>query len=269
MGNQENRWALSNWQEVTNWCKERNSQSIICTIDILGENIRTEEDAKQVLNKHIDCIRRIQKENLKASLAVKLSALGANFDQEQCKEYLFIVLKEAQENQVPIEIDIEGTPMVKFTLKTAFLAKEKGYPVILALQSYLDRTKNDLKKVLDHGITVRLVKGAYKGNINDFFLIQKRFRGLFTQLLENESHFLVGTHDRELIAWMKEKAGNNKEIIEFGFLKGLADKTKIILAEQGWGVSEYVPFGSERKAYETRRRRYLSELQRLRRIPAP
>jgi proline dehydrogenase len=266
---EENRWALPDWDSTLIWCKKRNSQGIRCTIDILGENKKTEEDVGHSVKEYKTCLKRIRNENLNSSLAVKLSALGANVDQALCEKNLQEILKEAQENQAIVEIDIEGTPLVDFTIDTAINLAAKGFPIILALQAYLDRTPEDLKRLLSHGITVRLIKGAYKGDTDDFFLIQKKFRELFEQLLEKNSCFLVGTHDPDLIDWMKDKVRDKKDKVEFGFLKGLAEKTKISMAEQSWKVSEYVPFGSEARAYETRRGRYLIELEKLGRAPAP
>jgi proline dehydrogenase len=185
MEDEKNRWTLSDWDSEVNWCKERNIQGIRCTIDILGENKKIEEDAKQYQEEYIKCINEIKKENLKASLTLKLSTLGANVNHALCERYLHEILTMAQENQVMVEIDIEGTPLVDFTIDTSINLAKNGFPIILALQAYLDRTQEDLKKVLSHGITVRLVKGAYKGDTEDFFLIQKKFRELFEQLLKN------------------------------------------------------------------------------------
>lgn len=266
---EKNRWALPDWDSAVNWCKERNSQGIRCTIDILGENARSEDDTNHNVIGHIKCINEIKKKDLNSSLAVKLSALGANVDYTLCEGNLLYILRKARENQVRVEIDMEGTPLADFTINSTIKLSKDGFPIISALQAYLDRTPEDLKRILSHGITVRLVKGAYKGNTKDFFLIQDKFKEIFGQLLDNDSDFLAGTHDPELIEWMKDKARDKKDKIEFGFLKGLADKTKLYLAGEGFRVSEYTPFGSERKAYETRRLRYIKELKRINRIPAP
>ncbi len=267
MDDKEDRWVLSDWKDTVKLCKFRNNQHIRCTLDILGESTKSEEDVKHIVKEYKTCLSEIKKENLKASLAVKLSALGANVNQDLCKANFLTILKEAQKNHVIIEIDMEGTPLVEFTLKTALDAKEKGNPIILALQAYLERTENDLKKCLEQGITVRLVKGGYKGDIADFESIQGRFRELFEIFQNRNVPFLVGTHDYELIDWMEMRADKVK--LEFGFLRGLADRTKISMQKEGWLVSEYVPFGKNTKAYETRRMRYLSELKRLKRIPVP
>ena len=53
----------------------------------------------------------------------------------------------------------------------------------------------------------------------------------------------AATHDPEIIEWLKDKMRSRKNTIEFGFLKGLADRTKSELSEEGWKVAEYVPYG--------------------------
>ena len=158
---------------------------------------------------------------------------------------------------------------MEYTLKTALSFSTQEIPITMALQAYLKRTLDDLNNILEQGINVRLVKGAYKGDLEDFKLIQKRYKESFDFLRNSNTPFFVGTHDPELMEWMKEKASKRIEFVEFGFLKGLADKTKIELACKDWLVSEYVPFGKDSTAYEKRRNRYLKELEKLGRTPAP
>ena len=170
---------------------------------------------------------------------------------------------------VNIEIDMEGTPLVEYTINTALECANMGYHVSLALQAYLNRTMDDIKKVIEHDMTVRLVKGAYLGDTDDFVKIQNRFKRLTKLLIENGKHFAIGTHDPELIGWLMNNADNSKDIIEIGFLKGLGNETKLGLVRDGWAVCEYVPFGTDSRAYITRRVRYLKELERQERKPVP
>ena len=81
--------------------------------------------------------------------------------------------------------------------------------------------------------------------------------------------FSLGTHDPGLIAWAEGEFGEARELLEFGFLKGLSEETKVRLAHEGWKVSEYVPFGPGGDAYVMRRERYLRELAGSGRAPAP
>ena len=78
-----------------------------------------------------------------------------------------------------------------------------------------------------------------------------------------------GTHDPEIIRWITEESKVPPHQIEFGFLKGLADQTKIRLADAGMDVSEYVPFGLDGIAYRTRREYYLKMMEKSGRSPAP
>ena len=164
---------------------------------------------------------------------------------------------------------MEGTPLVDFTLKTALECTENSYHVTLALQAYLDRTIEDIKIAIDNYITVRLVKGAYIGDTNDFKEIQSKFKICFDKLFESGKHFSVGTHDPELVKWIKDRVRDQMDLIEFGFLKGLAHETKLNLVNDGWAVVEYVPYGINSKAYITRRLRYLKTLESEARKPAP
>ena len=164
---------------------------------------------------------------------------------------------------------MEGRPLVDNTLISAIDLAREGEPVTLALQAYLDRTPGDLAACIDAGVTVRLVKGAYGGDISDFTAIQERFRTHAETLMNAGIPFCAGTHDPELIDWLKDGMRNRKNHIEFGFLKGLADGAKIEMSREGWKVAEYIPFGPGGKAYYQRREQYLETLSRLGRAPVP
>jgi proline dehydrogenase len=267
--NQETIWTLPDWQSTVNWCKNRNSQGIRCTIDVLGENSKTNEDVERFVREYKTVIRSIKEENLRASLSVKLTALGANFDKNLCRNYVQELYNEAKVFRVPFELDMEGTPLVDFTLDCALQLSSLEFHITLALQAYLNRTTADLYSLLDRGIRVRLVKGAYQGDVDLLSFIQERFKFLFIIAMDNPASFGVGTHDPELIEWIKKRTIDKKRQLELGFLKGFGDETKLELVEEGWRVMEYVPFGSESTAYETRRNRYIKELDVAGKNPVP
>ena len=51
--------------------------------------------------------------------------------------------------------------------------------------------------------------------------------------LNSGSSMSLGTHDPELIEWATKQPESGKAHLEVSFLKGLADRTKIDLAERG------------------------------------
>jgi proline dehydrogenase len=164
---------------------------------------------------------------------------------------------------------MEGKDLIEYTLETALALAEESRPPTLALQAYLDRAPSDVSTALSSGIKVRLVKGAYLGDTNDFGEVQRRFRSLCETIIVQGHPFSIGTHDPEILDWVMRKVGSRRLLVEFGFLKGLGDETKVLLAQKGWAVSEYVPYGADAKAYEARRLRYLNDLDRLGRRPIP
>jgi proline dehydrogenase len=265
----ENRWTLPDWESTLRWCKKRASQSIRCTIDVLGENSKDEEEARRFVGEYKSVIRSIADQGLRASPTLKPTSLGANFDKELCLDNILELYTEASLNRIPLEMDMEGTPIVDFTLNTVYGIPSEAYPLTLTLQAYLNRSTDDLYSLLDREINVRLVKGAYIGDVDLFSFVQERFKFLFIIFMDSKRPFSVGTHDPELIEWIKKKMVDRKEQMEFGFLKGLAEETKLQLVEDEWKVSEYIPFGSGKEVYEVRRKRYLKNLEKNGREPAP
>jgi proline dehydrogenase len=268
MNELDSRWALPDLQSAVAWCSRRNAQNIRCVIDVLGEYAREESQAAGSVEAYLTAAKAISNCRLASSLTVKLSALGALFDQERCRKNVRTIAREAARRGVGFEIDMEGQSLVTYTIDVAAACAEKRR-VSLALQAYLDRSRDDVLRASESGISVRIVKGAYAGSNTDFADIQNRFKQLSKILCATATFFTVGTHDPDLIEWMTAKMERKKDLIEFGFLKGLADRTKVAMAQEGWLISEYVPFGENRTAYEARRRKYLKELESLGRIPAP
>jgi proline dehydrogenase len=263
------RWLHPDRRSAHRWCRKRNALGIKAVLDILGPYSRDRAQAARSARAYVLSARAIEKQRLKASFAVKLSTLGAVFDRELCRRKLMSICAAASRRKVSIEMDMEGKSLVEFYIRCAIEAADRGYPVTLALQSYLDRTPGDLEEVVKSGVRLRLVKGAYLGDTEDFEEIQRRLKSLASRLSKAGVAFSIGTHDPEIIDWAKTTFAGEKGTMEFGFLKGLSDETKISLAREGWCVAEYVPFGREGNAYISRRLHYLDRLQALGRKPAP
>ena len=263
------RWSLPDWQRTMVWCTERNSQKIRCIIDVLGEYATDDGQASKLVEAYETCIRDISNRKLRASITLKLTALGGLYNLPLCQDRVLALFSTAKAAGVRVEIDMEGTPLVDAAMETALRCVEEGYSVTLALQAYLDRTDSDLKEALSHQVRVRLVKGAYFGDEENFSQIQERFRKLAGTIITARAPFAVGTHDPDLITWVMGQLIGQKQLVEFGFLKGLSDRTKFKLAGGGWAVAEYVPFGWGIAAYEARRLKYLGELSGIGRVPAP
>ena len=266
--NPDPRWSLPDLESVIEYCSTRHSQGIHCTIAPLAEyaNGRAKSDAAvQDVMKGIQVLAERAPD---CTVSLKPTALGILFDPLVYEQNLSAVLKEAEKNEIGLEIDMEGRDLVDVTLQSA--RKMAGeHSLTLALQAYLDRTPSDCDLCIREGIRVRLVKGAYLGDTGNFAEIRERLRSLITRIGNSGENFSVGTHDPAILTWIQHDAGIPRHQLELGFLKGLADRTKVRLASEGWDVSEYVPFGMGGTAYRKRRERYLNLLKEGGMSPLP
>ena len=263
------RWTLPDLSSALARCEEQNLQGISCTLHVLDEYARTAEEADTVSAAYREAISGIARNGLDASVSVKLSSLGALHDGDAAMERTLDLCREADHNRVGFEIDMEGKGLVGAAIESAGLCRKGNWPVILALQAYLYRSTGDLRIFLALGITPRFVKGAYHGDISDFSGVEQRFLDLVRDAYRSEVPFHIGTHDPVLLQEILSLAADRKDRIQFGFLFGLADRTKQEMAADGWQVSEYIPYGTGAEAYVARRERYIRELDSLGRQPVP
>ncbi|MGE5831840.1 MAG: proline dehydrogenase family protein [Methanomicrobiales archaeon] len=263
------RWILPDLASALAWARERNGQGIRCALALAGEFARTPVQAGSAADGNLRCIAGIAVAGLDASLSVKPSALGGLFDPEACRGHATGLAREAARSGVPLELDMEGRNSVDSTLDIAAGCRRENPRVMVALQAYLDRTPGDIRNMVSLGIGVRLVKGAYLGDVSDYRQVRGRMKECAGILQDLGASFSLGTHDPVLIGWAMEEFADGKDLVEFGFLKGLSDETKIRLASGGWRVSEYVPYGRGEEGYVTRRERYLANLAGAGLAPAP
>jgi proline dehydrogenase len=263
------RWTLPDQASALAWVRERKARRIRCTLALLGEYARTPDEAGTVVEGNISCIRGIALQAAGASLSVKPSAIGGIIDPGSSLDHVLRIAREAARCGVPLELDMEGKGSVDLTLEAASRCRKEYRRITVALQSYLERTGEDIPRMVSQGIGVRLVKGAYLGDTSDFVKIQQLTEQDARILKALHAPFSLGTHDPDLIGWAEREFGRERDLVEFGFLKGLSEQTKIRLAGGGWRVSEYVPFGPGGEAYVLRRERYLRELAGNGRVSAP
>jgi len=263
------RWTLPDQASALAWVTERKSQKIRCTLALLEEYARTMDEAQKAVEGDIACIQGIAPTQSGASLSVKLSAIGSIFDPKASLDHVLRISREAARSRVPLELDMEGKGSVDLTLDAALACRKEHPNITVALQSYLHRTGEDIRKMVSQGIGVRLVKGAYLGDYSGLAQIRQATEQDAGILKALRGPFSIGTHDPDLIDWTIQEFDDERDLVEFGFLKGLSEMTKIRLAAEGWKVSEYVPFGPGGDAYVLRRERYLRDLEGSGRAPAP
>ena len=128
------------------------------------------------------------------------------------------------------------------------------------IQSYLRRSAEDIDELVRIGASVRLCKGAYQEPATVAFQrkseIDESFIQLMKRLLDAGVPTAIATHDGRMIEatsnYVKAQ-GISTDAFEFQMLYGVRRAYQALLAEQGYGVRIYVPYGTQWYPYFMRR----------------
>ncbi|MAO66553.1 MAG: proline dehydrogenase [Balneola sp.] len=241
--------------------KELNNKNLKLTLDLLGENVKDRQTASDTVDSYIRLLDGINEHELESSISIKLTMMGLDIDEDFCRENLFRLLDIAQKHDQFVRIDMEGSDNTQITLDIFKEAHQRyGSHIGTVIQSMLHRSKNDINELADMGADIRLVKGAYnepsKIAHQNMPAIREAFKEQAKVLLEKTDFPRFGTHDDELIDWLKTYTTKNdipKDRFEFQMLYGLREDTMVQLTEEGYRTRVYVPFGSDWLPYFTRR----------------
>ncbi len=238
-----------------------NAKDLKLTLDLLGENVKDRKEADATVEAYIDLLKGINTHELVSSISIKLTMMGLDIDRDYCRDNLFKLLDVAQKHDQFVRIDMEGSDYTQVTIdifKEAFA--KYGKHVGIVIQAMLHRTKDDINELAEMGADVRLVKGAYKEPADIAIQSMPKIRVAFKEyakvLLEKTAFPRFGTHDDELINWLRDYAGQNaidKKSFEIQMLYGLREKTMVDLTQLGYCTRVYVPFGTDWFPYFSRR----------------
>jgi proline dehydrogenase len=237
------------------------SQGLHITLDYLGESVKTIEAAGAATREYVRLMKIIVAAGIERNVSLKLTQLGIDVDRATCVDNLRRILEPASRCDFFVRIDMENSPYTARTLEIFETLWEQGYRSIgVALQSYLYRSENDVRRMNDLGARVRLVKGAYKEPPAVAHQKKDDVRASFIRLacilLDHGVYPAIATHDPEAIdqvcAYAKERA-IPPERFEFQLLFGIRRDLQLSLVAQGYNVRVYVPFGREWFPYFMRR----------------
>jgi proline dehydrogenase len=242
--------------------KQLNSKGISATLDLLGESVRNENEARKSARAYMEMLERIQESRLDANVSVKLTAMGLDISEDLCVANMQDILERAREQETFVRIDMESSG---YTQKTLDIFYERLYPsfrgnVGIVLQSYLYRTASDVDEANKASARVRLCKGAYmepatvaypdKKDVDEAYLRCMR------SLLSSGHYPAIATHDESIVVETKRFARDNdigNSGFEFQMLYGVRRDLQEKLVREGHRMRVYVPFGTQWYPYLMRR----------------
>ncbi len=242
-----------------------NRQGILVTIDVLGESVTSEAEARAAKDAYLRTLDAIASNHVQSNVSVKLTQMGLAISPDLCLDNLRQIIHRAHEIGAFVRIDMEDSPYTQSTLNIFKTLREEFDNVGIVIQAYLYRSAEDMKQLRAMGANVRLCKGAYK-EPGEIAFPEKRdvdanYIKLAEEYLRPNGHetgaFLaVATHDEKMINWAKGYAAANKldnHQFEFQMLYGIRSGLQRQLVKEGYQVRVYVPYGSHWYPYFMRR----------------
>lgn len=246
--------------------KALNAQGIKAILNEVGESVSSQVEAAQAARVFQESLRRIQAEGLEATISLKPSHVGLGFGLDFCYETIADIVALAHSYGNTVEIDMEGSADVDDTLTIYHrLLDTFSNGLRLAVQGYLHRTPADIQPIIERGGSIRLVKGAYAEPpeiaIQDKQAINRACMDIMAAFLsprarETGAYLALGSHDPALIEWLireAERRGLAKDQFEFQMLQGIRRDEQQRLADLGYQVRTYVPYGQAWYPYFMRR----------------
>jgi proline dehydrogenase len=238
-----------------------NGQGLLTNTTLLGEGVRSPEEAGAVVAAYKEILDRIQAEGLRTNVALKLTHLGLSLDEQLAYENVETLVAYAAERGNFVRMDMEESAFVDATLRIYQRLREAGHENTgTVLQSYLYRTENDLAALLDLHPNLRLVKGAYLEPPDVAYPEKADVDAAYARLVETSLRDIgftaIATHDEQLIEHaiaFAEREGIERDRFQFQMLYGVRPQLQLDLLRRGFAVLVATPFGPDWYRYLMRR----------------
>lgn len=253
-------------EEAIEAIKALNRQGILATLDHLGENTQTREDAVRAADEYLRILDAIRDHGLRSNVSLKLTQMGLDLDESFGYQNTKRIVEKAKEHKNFVRIDMESSAYTDRTLALYERLRQEGYDDVgVVIQAYLHRSEQDVERLIQLGANVRLCKGAYAEPPTVAFPrkrdVDRNFLKLLEKLWGSEArargvYVAVATHDERIIRWAKRRAqelGISRDEFEFQMLYGIRRDLQQRLVGEGYRVRVYVSYGREWYPYFMRR----------------
>ena len=247
--------------------RELNQKGMLVTLDYLGESVSNIYEAMDARDEILRLLSKINDEGLNANVSLKLSQIGLKLDEQLALDNGRLIVECAHSYGNKIRIDMEESQVVDTTLDIYHtLRYDFGFENVgVVIQSYLFRSEEDVRALIEEGAWIRLCKGAYMEPPEVAFVDKadtdrnyiKLMQMLLSETAQQKGVYLgVATHDEQMIEETKEFARSRNlapSDFEFQMLFGIRRDLQEMLVDQGYQMRIYVPYGAAWYPYFVRR----------------
>jgi len=238
---------------------ELNAEGKLATVDVLGEEVKDEEEAVAIAAAYVDALDAFEREGLDANVSIKPTGLGLKLGYDLCKRNVETIIAAAESTGRFVRIDMEDSSTTDDTLRLYRELQAEGHDRVgPVLQASLRRTVADAEALA--GASVRVCKGIYIEPESIQFRDDRQVRESFVRsleaLLDGGSYAAIATHDEWLVDEALRSIGERglaANRYEFQMLLGVRPELGDRIVSGGHRLRIYVPYGRQWYEYSLRR----------------
>src|SRR5882724_5560716 len=249
-------------EEAVAAIRELNAEGCSASFDHLNESVANPAEAEAEVKEYLRILAQIDRTGINSNVSIKLSQFGLELDPELAYKNARAVVEDAARRGNFVRVDMEGSNVTQATIDIfRRLRDEFGLnDVGIVLQSYLRRTYQDAEALVKLPARIRICKGAYneppevafpnKRDVDDNYI------RVMQLLLSSGVYHGIATHDPKMIEAtinFARREGIEKEAFEFQMLYGVRRDLQRQLAQDGYNMRVYVPYGKHWYPYFMRR----------------
>lgn len=243
-----------------------NRQGMLATLDHLGENVASKEEAISAADEYLIALDAIAESGVNSNVSVKLTQMGFDLGDDFCYDNVRRIIDRAAELENFVRIDMEGSEYTERTVAFYRRLRQQYSNVGLVVQAYLHRTRSDVEELIADGMGhFRLCKGAYDEPATIAYRERQRVTQSMQELIRTcfseqsrakGAYAAIASHDEEVVRFARAytyQHGIGAEEVEFQMLYGIRRELQAELVKQGYKMRIYVPYGTHWYPYFMRR----------------
>lgn len=227
-------------------------RGVLSSIDLFGERVSDPAEADRVCDAYVSLAGRLGEAPAGTYLSVDLSHLAIDEPGSGVRRRLESIAA-ALPGGAFVQVGAEEADRADRIFETVLAVARAGGRVAATVQANLRRSAQDAAALMEAGVPIRLVKGAYVESGAVAHRFGEPANLAFVKLAHDLHHagatLSLGTHDPVLReALLPAMPGVGVEM-----LLGVRPEDQVALAARGIPVRVYVPFGPEWFRYAMRR----------------
>ena len=274
-------FAGNNIEDAIKVMKRLSKENACFTVDVLGEEITSMDEAQYFYDEYAKLIDEIIKHQLDSNLSIKPTAFGLLIDRKKGFEKIRSLVKMASQHDMFVRLDMEDHRVTQATIDVVVDLHQEGLTNVgTVYQGRLFRTLDDidyLEQKLGSAADYRICKGIYLEPEDiahtGYDEIVSATNASIDKMLAAGAYCAVASHDKPVINHTlsalesygmgpniedpRENSGKPRNGkgpgYEFQMLLGVRGPMRRKLAAEGHRTRVYIPYGEKWYEYSIRR----------------